>query len=364
MTPAQLGYRMPAEWEPHEGTWLTWPTSRDWPGKLHSVRLAYCDIVRSLQRFERVHLLVKSTSAREEARSLLRATGVDSTQVDFLVCPTNRTWARDNLPTFVRNDRAGSVAAVKWRFNGWARYKDHQLDEEAGRRVARKAERNFEPSVRIDGKATRVVLEGGSIDVDGQGSLLTTRRCLLGSPYQRNPGLGRGDVENILMQQLGVERVLWLEDGIAGDDTSGHVDDFARFVAPGRIVLAQEDNSKDDNYRPLCAAFEALAGLRDAQGRKLDVVALPMPGPVVYRGERLPASYANFYVCNEQVLVPTFNDENDGLALGILGEAFAGRRVVGIHATDLVVGLGTLHCSTQQQPAARLSRGKAGRKPA
>lgn len=353
---------MPAEWEAHEGTWLTWPASRDWPGKLHSVRLAYCDIVRALQRFERVHLLVKSREVRAEARALLEATGADPNDVEYLVCPTNRTWARDNLPTFVRNDESGTVAAVKWRFNGWARYRDHLLDDEAGRRVARRAAQYFEPSVKIEGKARRVVLEGGSIDVDGQGTLLTTRRCLLGSPHQRNPGLDQRDVERVLSQQLGIDRVLWLEDGIAGDDTSGHVDDFARFVAPGQVVVAQERNPEDENHRPLLQAFQALTAMRDAKGRKLEVIPLPMPNPLVYRGERLPASYANFYVANEQVLVPTFNDEHDRTALGILQELFPGRRVLGIHASDLVVGLGTLHCSTQQQPAARVKKGRASRK--
>lgn len=343
--PRALGYRMPAEWEHHEGTWLTWPASRDWPGKLAAVRFAYADIVRWLQRHERVHLIVGSARLRDEARALLQATGADPDAVDYFVCPTNRTWARDNLPTFVQNDATGRVAAVKWRFNGWARYRDHELDDEAGRRVARRAEQRFEPTVRRGTKPWRVVLEGGSIDVDGQGTLLTTRRCLLGAPHQRNPGLGQRDVETILGQQLAVERVLWLEDGIAGDDTSGHIDDFARFVAPGRVVVAQEPNGKDDNHRPLRQAWEQLQGLRDARGQKLEVIALPMPAPIAYRGERLPASYANFYVANEQVLVPTFNDPEDAVALGILSEAFPGRRIVGIHATDLVVGLGTLHKS-------------------
>jgi agmatine deiminase len=195
-----------------------------------------------------------------------------------------------------------------------------------------------------------VVLEGGAIDVDGEGTLLTTRRCVLGAPYQRNPGLSQADVERVLSAHLGLKKLLWLEEGIAGDDTAGHVDDFARFVAPGRVVVASENDPRDENHLPLKLAREALAGFHDAEGRKLEVVTLPMPKPVVYRGDRLPASYANFYVGNEQVLVPTFNDEHDRTALGTLAELFRDRRVVGIHSTDLVVGLGTLHCSTQQLP--------------
>jgi agmatine deiminase len=347
---AAQGFRMPAEWEPHAGTWLTWPASRDWPGKLEAVRCAYCSVVRALQAFEEVHLIVQDPNVRANAKAMLEAAGVDERRVHYFTCQTNRTWARDNLPIFVRN-REGEIAAVKWRFNGWARYKDHGLDDEAGRRVAKTARAAFEPSVQIDGKKSRVVLEGGSIDVDGAGTLLTTRRCLLGAPRQRNPGLDQTDVERLLSTYLGVEKVLWLEDGIAGDDTSGHVDDFARFVSPGRVVVASEPNTKDENHAPLRDARLTLASMRDARGKKLEVIELPMPEPVFYRGERLPASYANFYIANEQVLVPTFDDAADYRALGILSELFPGRRIVGIHCRDLVVGLGTLHCSTQQLPA-------------
>jgi agmatine deiminase len=343
---------MPAEWEPHAATWLVWPTSRDWPGKLAAVRWVYSEFIRLLTAFERVRLIVKDTRTRQAASTTLRAAGVDVTRVDFLLSKTNRTWARDSLPLFVTRLGDSVLGAVKWRFNGWARYRDFLLDDAAGKRVAKTAaDVQWQPHASVDAKDFHVVLEGGSVDVDGAGTLLTTRRCLLGSPCTRNPGLTQQDLEALLLNYLGASKVLWLSDGIAGDDTSGHVDDFARFVSKGRVVVAAEANSKDDNYVPLKVAKEELESFRDAQGKKLDVIPLPMPSPVVYRGERLPASYANFYVANEQVLVPTFNDPNDRIALGILAELFPGRRVVGIHATELVVGLGTLHCSSQQEPS-------------
>lgn len=347
-TPAAQGYFMPAEWAPHRATWLTWPASRDWPDKLPAVRWVYTEIIRRLTAFENVALIVGDSVQRGKATRMLTAAGVDTRRVEFFTAPTNRTWARDNLPLFVTNRR--TLGAVKWRFNGWARYANHQLDDQCGIKVAKRCSTHWFPEAVSNGKRRRVVLEGGSIDVDGEGTLLTTRRCLLGSPFTRNPGLDQAAVEQILQQYLGVQKTLWVEDGIAGDDTSGHVDDFARFVGPGRVVIAQETDARDENYAPLNAAREVLESARDAKGRKLEVVRLPMPEPVHYRGERLPASYANFYVANHQLLVPTFNDPKDRLALGILAELFPERAVVGIHATDLVVGLGTLHCSTQQEP--------------
>jgi agmatine deiminase len=247
-----------------------------------------------------------------------------------------------------RRDR---LAAVKFRFNGWARYPNHGADEAAGRRVAEWLDiESFEPSVRIGDEPRRVVLEGGAIDVDGQGTLLTTEECLLDGRQARNPELGRAGSEQMLAAELGIDKVLWLERGIAGDDTGGHVDDFARFVAPATVVLAQEKRNRDPNHRVLEAARERLHGARDARGRKITLVRLPMPSPVAFEGQRLPASYANFYIGNQAVLVPTFNDPEDRVALGILSELFPSRQVVGVHALDLVLGLGTIHCSTQQEP--------------
>ncbi len=246
------------------------------------------------------------------------------TKVTFFEARTDRTWARDNLPTFVTHPDTGALGAVKWRFNGWARYDDHELDEAAGMAVAKAAVKRhalFVPKYQIGKKAHRFVLEGGSIDVDGEGTVLTTRRCLLGEPFARNPGLSQPEVEEVLRQNLGVTSVLWVEDGIAGDDTSGHIDDFARFVAPGKVVVCQ--SARDDQEALfLRQAYEELSVARDARGRKLELFTLPMPEPVFYRGEQLPASYANFYIANNSVLVPVFNDQADRTALGILAELF------------------------------------------
>ena len=353
--PAPNGYRMPAEWEPHRATWLVWPESDDWPGKLSAVQWAYTEMIRKLSGVERVSLIVAQTEREAAVRKTLERAAVDMNYVEFFVAPTDRTWARDNLPLFVLREQptlAPTLGAVKFRFNGWARYEDHKLDEAAGTAVAEHAASDvFFPMWRDEqGCAHRFVLEGGSVDVDGRGTLLTTRRCLMGAPFTRNPGITEGQIEATLQRYLGVTKVIWLEDGIAGDDTSGHIDDFARFVAPGRVVVSCERNKTDANYAPLRSAREQLASAVDCAGARLDVIELPMPAPLYFDGERLPASYANFYIANATVLVPTFNDANDRLALGILSEVFADRNVLGVHALDLVLGLGTLHCSSQQQP--------------
>jgi agmatine deiminase len=350
--PQALGYRMPAEWEPHEATWLAWPHHRtDWPGKLAAIPWVFAEMARHLCQGERVRVLVESRDERQKAERTLARAHVDLEKVDFVLAATNRSWARDYLPLFVtKKNTAGKadVVAVKWRFNGWARYRDHELDNLAGVKVARRFSRRM---VRPRDKTGYLVLEGGSVDVDGQGTLITTEECLLTGARARAKHLGREDMERVLGDYLGVERVIWLGSGIAGDDTSGHVDDFARFVAPGRVVISTETRRSDRNWGPLRAAQQALAAARDAKGRQLEVVPLPMPAPLVYDGQRLPASYANFYIANGRVLVPTFNDPNDRVALGLMEELFPQRQVIGIHAVDLVLGLGTMHCSTMQHPA-------------
>ena len=348
--PFELGYRMPAEWEPHAATWLAWPHEpTDWPGKFDAVPWVIAEIARHLQSAERIRLIVRNRRERAQAASALARSGVRLSRVDFVTAATNRSWTRDFLPLGVVRRRAGrrELAAVKWRFDGWARYPNHRADEAAGRGVARRLKAPaFYPKVG----RRRVVLEGGAIDVDGQGTLLATEQCLLSGRQARNRALGRPGMEAVLRDYLGAENVIWLGAGIAGDDTGGHVDDFARFVAPGVVALARETNRSDPNYRPLHEARERLSGARDARGRRLEIVHLPMPTPVVFDGERLPASYANFYIGTGAVLVPTFNDPNDRVALGILAELFPKRTVVGIHSTDFVLGLGTIHCSTQQEP--------------
>jgi agmatine deiminase len=350
-TPDQLGYRMPAEWEPHVATILGWPhEKRDWPGKLAPIPWVYGEVVRQLVPGERVRILVQDATTEARARALLTRVGVDLAQVDFLRIPTDRSWTRDTCPLFVKRDRDGDVAATDWKFNGWAKYPNHRRDDAVpGRLAARLGRRRF---VATGGDPARqVVLEGGSIDVDGAGTLLTTEECLLSPVQARNPGLSRAELDVALADNLGIRKVLWLGDGIAGDDTHGHVDDLARFVAPHTVVLASESNPADANFRALAENRERLSTMTDADGARLDVVRLPMPAPVVLDGVRLPASYANFYIGNAAVLVPTFNDPADRRALGILSELFPGRKVVGIHAVDLVWGLGTLHCMTQQEPA-------------
>jgi len=353
-TPFSLGYRMPAEWEPHAATWLAWPHEpTDWPGKFEAVPWVMAEMARHLQEAERIRLIVRDRAERARASRALAASGVPLRRVDFVLARTDRSWTRDFLPLGVVRRHGGrrELAAVKWRFNGWARYPNYAADEAAGRKIARSlGVPVFLPRGAARGKAIPVVLEGGAIDVDGQGTLLATEQCLLTGKQARNRALGRAGTEAVLRDYLGAEKVIWLGTGIAGDDTGGHVDDFARFVAPGVVAVAEEKRRADPNWRPLHDAAERLRGARDARGRRLEVVRLPMPQPVVFDGERLPASYANFYVGTGAVLVPTFNDPNDRVALGVLAELFPKRKVVGIHATDFVLGLGTIHCSTQQEP--------------
>jgi agmatine deiminase len=347
--PGAQGFRMPAEWEPHAATWLAWPHKRsDWPGRFACIPWVVAEIVRKLVPGERVRLLVSGPRQAAEARAVLRRAHVDLRAVDLVRARTDRFWTRDSLPTVVRRDRDGARALVNWRFNAWAKYDDWRHDVRLGAAVERYLGLSrFEP--RAGGR--RVVLEGGAIDVNGRGTLLTTEECLLSPVQARNPHLRRRDVERVLGAWLGVRKVVWLAHGIAGDDTHGHVDDLARFVGPRSVVVAGTDDRSDANHEPLRDAFERLRRATDQDGRPLRVVRLPMPAPLHHGAQRLPASYANFYVANRVVLVPTFNDPADRRALEILARCFPGREVVGIHAGDLVLGLGTLHCMTQQEPA-------------
>jgi agmatine deiminase len=342
------GFIMPAEWQPHHATWIGWPhNASDWPGKFPVIPWVYGEIVRQIARGELVRILVNSAEHERRARRVLTKVGAPPEQLDFLRFPTNRGWTRDFGPCFVRRG-AGDLAIAKFRFNAWAKYPDWKKDD----RVAERAARHLKlPLVRARAGERDVVLEGGAIDVNGRGTLLTTEECLLDPAVQaRNPHVSRAELERALRAALGVTNVLWLGRGIAGDDTHGHVDDLCRFVDPRTVVLCRESDPRDANYRPLEENRERLEGMRLEDGSKPEVVRLPMPSPLSFDGQRLPASYANFYVANAAVLVPTFNDPNDRAALGILAELFADRPVVGIHAVDLVWGLGTIHCLTQQEP--------------
>lgn len=350
--PAALGFSMPAEWEPHKATWLAWPHNpTDWPDKLDTIRWVYTEMVRRIGAGEIVRMLVDSAAAEKQARRYLERSGVDSKRVDFVHHATNRGWTRDSGPVFVRRraGRRSETAIVHFHFNAWAKYPDWRKD----RRVPEAAARHLGKRLFYARHAGRdFVIEGGGIDVNGRGTLLTTEECYLDPKCQvRNPGLGRAEIEATLKAYLGVTNVFWLAGGVVGDDTHGHVDDICRFVNPRTVVLIRETNRKDVNYRALAKNWERITDLRLEDGSKPEVVALPMPGPLYFDGDRLPASYANFYISNAAVLVPTFNDPNDRVALGILAELIPDRPVIGIHAVDLVLGFGTLHCLTQQEPA-------------
>lgn len=342
------GYRMPAEWEPHTATWLAWPhETGDWPGKFAPIPWVYGEIVRHLSRVEKVRILISGKDAEQKARKVLEKSGAEMAAVEFFHAPTDRSWTRDYCPIFVRLPKR-ERALLNWRFNGWAKYPNAQRDDAVTAKLAPKLGL---PMITPQWKGHRVVLEGGSIDVNGAGTILTTEECLLSKVQARNPDLTREDIEGLFRQFLGAQHTLWLRNGIAGDDTHGHVDDLARFTDEHTVVIASEENKEDLNYEALKENLALLRKMRDQDGLPLRVEKLPMPEPVFFNGQRLPASYANFYIANGLVLMPTFNDPHDRMALNQLAQLFPDRKVVGIAATDLVLGLGTLHCMTQQEPS-------------
>ncbi len=347
-TPRERGFRVPAEFAPHAATWIAWPHNpKDWPGRFQPIPWVYAEIVRHLASVEDVHILVNDAAAEQRARGILKRAGANLGRVRFHRWPTNRVWTRDSGPIFVRNSQTGETAITNWKFNAWAKYDDWQLDDQIPERAA---ELLGLPSWKPEMNGQRIVLEGGSIDTNGTGVLLTTEECLLSETQQRNPGLGRDDLERVFADYLGIEQVLWLNRGIAGDDTHGHVDDITRFVAENVIVTATESNREDENHVPLAENLDRLRAARNPHGQPFKIVELPMPAPVVFEGQRLPASYANFYIANGLVLVPTFNDPNDRHALNTLADVFPDRKIIGIHCVDFIWGLGALHCMTQQQP--------------
>lgn len=348
-TQDSLGFHMPAEWEPHEATWLGWPHElTDWPGKFAPIPWAFAEIVRHLSRVERVYLIIESLAAEKRVKSILAKAGARLEAVDFFRVPTDRGWMRDSGPICVKNAK-GQVAYNNFVFNGWAKYPNHKKDAGVVTKANQRLKRNFFFPTR---NGRRVVLEGGSIDVNGRGALLTTEECLQSKVQERNPGFTKQDYQDVFRDYLGITKVLWLGNGIAGDDTHGHVDDLTRFVNPTTVVTIVEEDRSDANYAPLRDNLSRLQSMTDQDGNSLQVEPLPMPAPVYFDGQRLPASYANFYIANKLVIVPTFNDANDRVALNILAKLFPGREVVGVHCRDLVLGLGTLHCMTQQEPFA------------
>jgi agmatine deiminase len=368
-TPAKLGYSMPAEWERHAATWLAWPHHEaDWPGKMEAVRWVYGEMARKISPGEPVRILVRHRAEQTLAASCLKRAGCDLKRVEFVKHPTNRGWIRDSGPIFVRRSvaalyerrtklaavtdrryRKSETAIVHFHFNAWAKHDDWQKDRKVPEMAARRLRKQL---FRAEFDGRPFVIEGGGIEVNGRGTLLTTEECYLHSKIQvRNPGMTRAQYDGTFAKYLGVTNVFWLRKGPAGDDTHGHIDDICRFVNRKTLVLIRETNRNDINYRPLSENWERIKDLRLEDGSKPEVVPLPMPAPLCFNGRRLPASYANFYISNACVIVPTFNDPNDRVALGVLSELFKDRPVIGIHAVDLVLGSGSLHCLTQQQPA-------------
>ena len=351
-----MTFVMPAEWAPHHATWISWPHHEpDWPGKLPPIPWVYAEIARVLAGHEQVNILCHDESVRESATLSLDAHGVRADRVRLHVVPTDRVWLRDSAPTFV-HDASGDVHLVNWGFNAWAKYDNcHQDAAVGGALETLTGLRRHEP--RRPDTGSRLVLEGGGIEVNGAGLVLVTEEWLLSDVQVRNPGPGRQDYEQVFREWLGATTTIWIGEGCVGDDTHGHIDDVARFVAPDVVVLAFEADPADDNHR---RSVDNLRRLERSSGSPevgpLKIVTLPFPRPVVMNGERLPASYANFYIANDVVLVPTFNDPNDRLALNTLAALMPSRSVVGIHAVDLVWGLGTLHCLTQQEPRPILHR--------
>jgi agmatine deiminase len=337
-TPRELGFCLPAEWAPHTATWIAWPhETTDWPGKFHPVPWVYCDIVKKLSAVERVRILCESRDAEQRIRKMLEKTGANMAAVDFFSHHTNRSWCRDFCPIFVKNAE-GQVAITDWIFNGWAKYPNYEHDNAIPAWLA--------PQLQMQIWSPGFVLEGGAIDVNGAGKMIVTEECLLSDVQARNPGRSREEMEQVFAEYLGVTETIWLKNGISGDDTHGHIDDLARFTDEQTIALVVEEDPSDANFEPLQENLRILESRSD-----LRVVPLPMPRPVYFDGQRLPVSYANFYIANEIVLVPTFNDPADAFALNTIAELFPTRQIIGIHCLDLVLGLGTLHCMTMQQPA-------------
>ena len=344
-------YRMPAEWARHDATWIAWPHHEpDWPGKIDAIGWVYAEIVRVLAGYERVEILCHDALVRERALVMLNQHAVDRTCYRMHLQPTDRVWLRDSGPTGVY-DANGSAALIHWDFNAWAKYDNFVLDQQVPDAVQRVTGLPVVDARRAD-NGQRLVLEGGGIETDGLGTLLVTEEWLLSDVQVRNAGMDRAAYERAFWDYLGISQTIWLGEGCVGDDTHGHVDDIARFVAPGVVVLAHEVDPSDENHRRSLDNVHRLRAARDANGAALHVVTLPFPRPVMMDGVRLPASYANFYIANGVVIVPTFNDANDRVALNTLAELLPGHRIVGIHAVDLAWGLGTLHCLTQQQPSA------------
>jgi len=340
-------YKLLPEWSLHEATWIGWPYNKsDWPGKFSPIPYVYAEIVKYISRGEVVRIFIQSKEHKLKAEKVLRDSDVSLSNIEFYIKKTDRGWLRDSGPMFVKE--GNEVVALDFKFNAWAKYDDYKLDDKIPVFISEKLKLK---RVVAEHKGKQVILEGGAIDSNGKGTLITTEECLLDEKVQtRNPGFTKQDYFEVFKKYFGISNVIWLAKGIVGDDTHGHIDDLCRFVNDNTVVLVSEENSSDETYYLLNENKERLQNISLPNGSKLNVVPLPMPRPQIFKGQRLPASYANFYISNHAVLVPTFNDPNDRIALGIIAELFSDRKVIGIHSVDLVWGLGTLHCLTKEQP--------------
>lgn len=345
-------FKLLPEWVLHEATWIGWPYNKsDWPGKFSPIPYIYAEIVKNISQGERVRIFVQSKEHKLKAEKVMKDSNVDLSNVEFFIKKTNRGWLRDSGPMFVKEASAfgGEITVFDFKFNAWAKYDDYKLDDKIPAFISNKL--NLKKNV-AEHNGKQVVLEGGAIDTNGKGTLITTEECLLDEKVQtRNPGFTKQDYFEIFKKYFGISNVIWLGKGIVGDDTHGHIDDLCRFVNEDTVALVAEENPSDENYNLLNENRERLQGIKLPNGSRLNAVPLPIPSPVVYKKLRLPASYANFYISNFAVLVPTFNDPKDRIALGILSEFFPDRKIIGIHSVDLVWGLGTIHCVTKEQPA-------------
>lgn len=348
-TLAQQGWRMPAEWEKQSRIWIAWPHQRaDWPGKFAPIPFVYAEIARHIAAGEKVGLIVRDAKEKQAASELLENVDAKLENIDFLIAPTNRVWLRDSGPIFVKHKKTGEIAALDFKFNAWAKYSNWKHDNELPTLIAKQQKKK---RFAVTHKGKPVVMEGGALDVNGKGSILVTEECLLSDVQVRNKAFTRADYEQVFADWLGAPNTIWLEAGIVGDDTHGHIDDITRFVSADTMVTCVETNKRDENYAILSRNLKMLEKAKDERGKALNIAELPMPKALSYEGQRIPASYANFLITNHAVLVPTFNDANDRIALNTLGALFPTREIIGIHAVDLVWGLGTLHCLSQQQPA-------------
>ncbi|MBK9098975.1 MAG: agmatine deiminase family protein [bacterium] len=341
-------FSLPPEWTKHKATWIGWPYNKsDWPGKFSPIPYVYAEIVKYISRGEKVRIFVQSNEHKLKAEKVLKDCDVSLSNVEFFIKKTDRGWLRDSGPMFVKDEK--ETIAIDFKFNAWAKYDDYKLDDKIPSFISSKLNLR---RIIAEHNGKQVVLEGGAIDTNGKGTLITTEECLLDEKIQiRNPGFTKQDYFEVFKKYFGITNVIWLGKGIVGDDTHGHVDDLCRFVNDDTVVLVSEENPKDENFILLNENRERLQNISLQNGSKLNVVHLPMPSPQIFKRQRLPASYANFYISNYAVLVPTFNDPKDRIALGILSEFFSDRKVIGIHSVDLVWGLGTLHCLTKEQPA-------------